>query len=478
MKISDLTEIRFEKASDVEPVVLAYLRGSDSALTTAVENKVSVNEFYKAYFKYFNVAPTSVRWLAAGSNRLKELREIGYVTSEVTLTCDDMNAEHWIAVPTPNFDRQGGIAGTIGARIVDLQVQGTTLDRKSSELEPKLAGDTVMRFVSEKATMVYDDDYTLEIVNYNFEKHPQHDENVKFEILWKKKGRVVSAPEELTVTLTLGIPVITTVNDKELNRDMDTAISKGLTNSTDIPHANTYQPNKDIHRMKEGPIDFNRPVDPKLIADMVGDISNRLRITDASVTEIMADYEPVYKDIYHEFVKATNRTPAEYRLLYRGGYSQQATSIPGANDPLEFKVRVEPNRSGFGFEHTQNNAHPMIPLVVNGQYSFHAYIVVTSGTLKTPTQDDFLKSEHRDRFNDLVLKALSPYFHGRMDIAYAQHSPEPMGGRWTPGAHNPKPFGSVDYQNLHRGGHYVPPGTISEGNEFMPMHARAPRRTR
>lgn len=67
-----------------------------------------------------------------------------------------------------------------------------------------------------------------------------------------------------------------------------------------------------------------------------------------------------------------------------------------------------------------NSRVKQIPFVVNGRYEFVAQIEIALTDIQSMTYDEFMNSKYRDQFNNHVLNALKPHFHGHVDIVYLE----------------------------------------------------------
>lgn len=128
---------------------------------------------------------------------------------------------------------------------------------------------------------------------------------------------------------------------------------------------------------------------------------------------------------YEIFKKKYQCTPEEYLELHRP--KQQGNPSPSKSDqPFDFDVVVQKSSPArFGAPHTHEidlQASPDIPLVVNECFEYVAYLIVKSGVLPADSAEDFLRSDHRHKFNALVISQLRVYHIGRLDIAYLQHT--------------------------------------------------------
>lgn len=61
-----------------------------------------------------------------------------------------------------------------------------------------------------------------------------------------------------------------------------------------------------------------------------------------------------------------------------------------------------------------------IPLVVNEKYGYLAVVNLDAIGISERNPIDFMKSQHRDLFNEIVVQKLKTYYHGRLDIAYLE----------------------------------------------------------
>lgn len=65
-----------------------------------------------------------------------------------------------------------------------------------------------------------------------------------------------------------------------------------------------------------------------------------------------------------------------------------------------------------------------IPFLVNDLYEYRAQIITTSGQCPVTDPYEFMKSEYREKFNDIVVKTVMPFYHGQLNIAYMQTLPQ------------------------------------------------------
>jgi hypothetical protein len=126
---------------------------------------------------------------------------------------------------------------------------------------------------------------------------------------------------------------------------------------------------------------------------------------------------------YRDFREEFGCTPTEHRERTRQEKKDREEKIV-REETFNFMVSLQQaaNTPHITNQHHQRpvNSELMVPLIVNGQFGFTAYVVTISG--KCPTSDgvEFLRSEYRDMFNAMVVDTLMPYFHGKVNIAYLQ----------------------------------------------------------
>jgi hypothetical protein len=153
------------------------------------------------------------------------------------------------------------------------------------------------------------------------------------------------------------------------------------------------------------------------------EIAEELIASDVPVQDMINKTALSPAQFYRDFREYFDCTPTEYRVA--GRQAQQAREEKVKTEEV-FNFTVNMQQAGLypqGMAHTGHgpmNAEFVIPLVVNGQYGFTAYVVPISGSCPTRDPVNFLRSEYRDYFNAQVVDTLIPYFHGQLDIAYLQ----------------------------------------------------------
>lgn len=102
-----------------------------------------------------------------------------------------------------------------------------------------------------------------------------------------------------------------------------------------------------------------------------------------------------------------------------------------SEQPFDFTVVVRQIQQPMvspGFEYDLSTTL-QIPFLINDRYEYRASVLPTSG--KCPTLDpyEFLRSENlREKFNEIVVETVRPFYHGQLNIAYMQTLSQPAYG--------------------------------------------------
>lgn len=171
------------------------------------------------------------------------------------------------------------------------------------------------------------------------------------------------------------------------------------------------------------------PMSDDYTADL-GVVAMKLITTDKTATTIMEELE--IKDVsrfYNEFKEMFGCTPTEYRrdeLAAKQIHRQQARLN---EEPWDFTVTVapatlptnpQPRYVGPGHEYNRPlSGYFEIPVTVNETFEYVVAIDTKKGVCPYAEAKELIRSEHRELLNDRVLETLMPYFHGRLDLAYA-----------------------------------------------------------
>lgn len=193
---------------------------------------------------------------------------------------------------------------------------------------------------------------------------------------------------------------------------------------------------------------MNTTNDPGYSIKNVIEVADLLINTDAPIKEILAKFEIVDQPrFYTGFRRHFGCTPTEYRNA-EGNLSaitSTGNSSTVANQEFDFTLTVRqvvnhPGAIPGGYD---LSTVLQIPFLVNDRYEYRAQIVTISGVCPFSDPCEFLKSKYRDKFNDLVVKTVAPFYHGQLNIAYMQKTTaHPQGpGSWSSPARNQPGFG-------------------------------------
>lgn len=155
----------------------------------------------------------------------------------------------------------------------------------------------------------------------------------------------------------------------------------------------------------------------------MSEVHTWLADSDRSIQEIIDKTGLTSAQFYRDFRELFGCTPTEHRETIR---QERRDREEKAETEEIFNFTVSLQQAG-PHGHVMNqqpqrpmNAELMVPLVVNGQYGFTAYVVTTSGRCPARDAVEFLRGDYRDMFNAKVVDTILPYFHGQLNIAYLQ----------------------------------------------------------
>jgi hypothetical protein len=159
---------------------------------------------------------------------------------------------------------------------------------------------------------------------------------------------------------------------------------------------------------------------------LLDNVIRQLIHTDRLVFDIIQEFSPGASEVslYELFRKEYQCTPGEYREKHRPNRPEE----PSEHDqPFDFTVMVRQIQHptiNSGFEYDISTTL-QIPFLVNDLYEYRAQVITTAGQCPITDPYEFLKSKHREKFNNLIVSTVTPFFHGQLNIAYMQTLPQP-----------------------------------------------------
>lgn len=156
------------------------------------------------------------------------------------------------------------------------------------------------------------------------------------------------------------------------------------------------------------------------LKSIVEDIRYHIHTADDVVERYAAQHSVLPENLYLAFITIYGKTPMEYKLdssnketVKEREESKKQTDMSPGKMVIEITNHSHGHRLG-GIPTTQLK----MSIEVNKRYVMEVHIEHDSVDLSTMSITEFINSEYRDEFNQLVVEKLSRYFHGRLDISY------------------------------------------------------------
>lgn len=154
--------------------------------------------------------------------------------------------------------------------------------------------------------------------------------------------------------------------------------------------------------------------------------------TNDTVATIISRTNSIPPDFYQAFRSRYGCTPTEYRQNVRLENQEKRLDEETANVPWEFSVTIDQVNHMTGMEAPYGpgpsiNGLHVVPITVNETFEFWVKLVTHKGKCPYTIVNELLEGNHKDMLVDQILEKLSPYFYGRINLAYFHLPKRPTG---------------------------------------------------